>query len=93
MRRRHAAAEDGLLAKEIGFGFFLEGGLDDSASRAADALGPCERGLLGLLAGVLIDGDERRDAFALGELAADDVARAFRRDHDHVHVLRAARRS
>ncbi len=42
---------------------------------------------LALPARVLVDGDERRDAFALGELAADDVAGAFRRDHDHVHVL------
>ena len=87
-QRARAAAEHGLFAEEIGLGLFLEGGFDHAGAGAADALGPGERDLLRLLAGVLIDGDERRHAFAFGVLAADDVAGAFRRDHDDVHVLR-----
>ena len=87
-QRARAAAEHGLLAEKIGLGFLLEGRLDDAAARAADALGPGERDLLGLLAGVLVDRDERRHAFALGVLAAHDVAGAFRRDHDDVHIRR-----
>ena len=81
-------AKDGLLAEEVGFGFFLEGGLDDAAAGAADAVCPGESDLLGLLVGVLMDGDEGGDALAFGVLAADDVAGAFRGHHDDVHVLR-----
>src|SRR4051812_13186017 len=36
---RDAAAQDGLLAEQVGLGLVLEGGLDDAAARAADALG------------------------------------------------------
>ena len=35
-----------------------------------------------------MDRDERGNAFAFGVLAANDVARAFRGDHDHIHILR-----
>ena len=38
-QRADAAAEDGLFAEEVGFGFFGDGGLDDAAAGAADALG------------------------------------------------------
>ena len=38
-----AAAEDGLLAEEVGLGLFGEGGLEDSGAGAADALGVAER--------------------------------------------------
>jgi len=82
------AAKHGLLTKEIGLGFFLEGGFDDTAASAANAVRPGEGDLLGLLVGVLMDGDEGGHAFAFGVLAADDVAGAFRGHHDHVHVLR-----
>ena len=38
---RHTAAQDGLFAEEVGFGFFLEGGFDHAGTRPADALGIC----------------------------------------------------
>ena len=82
-----AAAEDGLLAEEVGLGLLLEGGLEHAGAGGADALGPGERGLLGLLGLVLRDGDERRHALALGVEAADHVAGALGRDHDDVDVL------
>ena len=41
-QRGGAAAEDGLFAEKIGFGFFLEGGFDDAGAGAADAFGPGE---------------------------------------------------
>ena len=50
-----AATKDGLLAEKVGLGFLLEGSLDDSGARPADALGPSEGDLLGLTIGVLLD--------------------------------------
>ena len=69
-----AAAEDGLLAEEVGLGLFGEGGLEDSGAGAADALGVGEREGEGVAAGVLLDGDEGGDAAAFGEDFADAVA-------------------
>ena len=40
-----AAAQDGLLAEEIGFGFFGEGGFQNAGAGAADAFGVGEREL------------------------------------------------
>lgn len=81
-----ATAEDGLFAEEVGFGFFLEGCFKDAAAGAADAFGPGECGFFGLLAGVLVNGDEAGNAFALGVLAADDVAGAFGGHHDDINL-------
>ena len=55
-----AAAEDGLLAEEVGLGLFGEGGLEDSGAGAADAFGVGEGEGEGVAAGVLLDGDEAR---------------------------------
>src|SRR5690606_14444406 len=85
---RKAAAKNGLFAEEIRFGFLFEGSFDDAGAGPANTLGPGERDLFGLLAGILVNSDERRDAFALGELAADDVAGAFRRHQDYIDILR-----
>ncbi len=87
-QRRRAAAEHGLFAEEVGFRFFLERGLDDPGAGAADTLGPREGNFLRLLARILEDGDQRGHALSLDILAAHDVAGAFRRDHDHVHLRR-----
>src|SRR5918997_1243655 len=38
----HAAAQDGLLAEQVGLGLVLEGGLDHAGPGAADALGVAE---------------------------------------------------
>src|SRR5437867_659851 len=42
------AAEDRLLAEEIGLGLFLEGGLEDSGARGGGGVDHAEPGLLGL---------------------------------------------
>ena len=84
----HAAAQDGLLAEQVGLGLLAEGGLEDAGARAADARGVGQRIVLRLAGGVLIHGDEVRHALALEVLAADGVARALRGDHDDVDVLR-----
>ncbi len=81
-----AAAEDYLLAEEIGLGLFGEVGLDDAGARGADALGVGQRQILGLAAGVLVDGDERGNAASFLVLAAHQMAGALGGDHDHVDV-------
>ena len=43
--------------------------------------------VLGAAGGVLLDGDQRRHAAALGVGAAHEVAGALRGDHDHVDAL------
>ena len=64
-KRARAAAQHGLFAEQIGFGLFLETGLDDAGARAADALGPGQRDLLGLLARVLINARSARARLCL----------------------------
>ncbi len=60
-QRAGAAAENGLLAEEVGFGLFGEGGLKDPRAGATDALGVTECEGERVAAGVLFDGDETGD--------------------------------
>src|SRR5689334_8644089 len=80
------AAEDGLLAEEIGLRLFLERGLEHAGARAADALRVREPDLLRITARILLDGEQARNAAALLVLAAHEMPGALRRDHEHVHV-------
>ena len=59
-----SAAEDDLLAEEVGFGFLLKVGLDDSGASAADGRGVREGDVAGFSGFVLVDGDEAGDAAA-----------------------------
>jgi len=83
-----AAAEDHLLAEQIGLGLFLVGRLEDAGAGAADPVAPSQRDLLGGARGVLLHRDQARHAAALLVLAADQMSRPLRRDHDDVDVLR-----
>src|SRR6201996_5096943 len=78
--RGGAAAEDGLLAKEIGLRLFGEGGLENTAACSADALCVGQRDGEGFAGGVLLHSDERGDAAAFGEDLTDAVAGALRGD-------------
>ena len=77
-QRRHAAAQDDLLAEQVGLGLFPEGRLEDARAGAADPRRVGERHVLGVPRGVLVDGDERRHPFALQVLRADQVTGALR---------------
>ena len=90
-QRADAAAEDGLLAEQVGFGFFGERGLDDAAAGAADAFGVGQADLERFVAGAVAHGDEAGHAAAGDEFAADEVARAFRGDEQRVDALRRLR--
>src|SRR5581483_8485790 len=86
--RAGAAAKHGLLAEEISLGLLLEGGLEHAGAGRADALGPGERELFGLLRFVLGNRHQRGHALTLDIKAPDHVARALGRDHDDVDVRR-----
>lgn len=79
-----SSAEDGLFAEEVGFGFFAEGGAEDSGSGGAD--GPCvgEGELFGVAGGILVDGDKGGESGAGEEFGAESVAGAFGGDHGDV---------
>ena len=81
------AAEDGLLAEEVGFGLLFERRLEDAGASGADADGVRESELPGPTRGVLLDGDQRGRSVPLREEPPHDVARPFRGDHDHVVAL------
>src|SRR5215207_4897353 len=78
------AAEDGLLAEQVGLGLLLEGGDQRPGPGAADR--PCVAlgQVPGLAGGVLGDRDQHRGALAVLELAPDQVTRALGGDHGHV---------
>ena len=71
-----AAAEDCLLAEQVGLGLFLEGGLQNACTAGANAGGVSQSNLLRLAGVVLLNADQGRAALALGVQAADDVAGA-----------------
>ena len=86
------AAENGLLAEEIRLRLLLESGLEDTSTGATDALGPCEGGLLGCAAFVLVDGDEGGNPLAFLILTTNGVTRSLGGNHDDVDMLRRLNR-
>ena len=83
----HAAAEHGLLAKEVGFGFGAERGFKHARARAADAQRVGEADIQRIAGGVLFHCDQAGHALAGLVFAAHGVAGALGRDHDDVDVL------
>ena len=82
-----ASAEDGLLAKKIGLGFFFEGGLEEASAGGADPSGPGHGNRAGLAGGVLLHREEGRNATSLDILAANDMSWAFGGDKDDVDIF------
>ncbi len=85
-QRRHAAAQQRLLAEQVGLGLLLERRLEDAGPRGADAPGVGERPGAGRARRVLLDREQRRHAAALLVHAAQEVAGALGRDHPDVDV-------
>jgi hypothetical protein len=83
-QRRHATAEHRLLAEEVGLGLLVERRVEDAGPGRAEGVGVREGEVVRLAAGILLDGDQRRDATALGVGPTDEVAGALRGDHRHV---------
>src|SRR5699024_9432979 len=82
------AAEHALLTEEVGLGLLGEGRRDDTGAGTTDALGVGLREVPGAAGGVLLDGDDVRDAPTVDELAAHGVPGSLRRDEDDVDTLR-----
>src|SRR5579862_2334135 len=80
-----AAAKDGLLAEEVGLGFFGEGGFENAGASAADAASIRERESFGAAGGVLFDGEKAWGAATFGEDFTDTVAGSFGSDHGDVN--------
>ena len=80
------AAQHGLLAEQVGFGFFTEVGFDDAGTAAAVRCRVRQRDVACRARLVLRNRDQVRHAATLRIRAANRVARCLRRDHDHVEV-------
>ncbi|OPZ54834.1 MAG: hypothetical protein BWY91_01426 [bacterium ADurb.BinA028] len=81
---RRATAQHGLLAEQVGLALLGEGRLDAAGAQATDRLGIGLGDVPGPTGGILLDADEDRDATAVVELAAHEVAGALGGDHDDV---------
>ncbi len=80
------AAQDDLLAEQIGFAFFLEVGLDDAGAAAADGRRVRQAQVMGIARGILVHRDQAGHAAALEIFAAHGVAGALGGDHQYVQV-------
>src|SRR5690606_25021530 len=68
------------------FALFLEAGLDDARTAAADAAGVGQGEVKGVARCILVNGNQARHAATLLVFAAHGVAGALRRDHDDVNT-------
>ena len=65
----------------------MESGLNDAGTCAANALGPCQSNLLGVFRGTLEHGNQGGYTLAFNILAANNVTRSLRSDHDDADTL------
>ena len=82
----HAAAENVLLAKEVGLGLGLEVGLEKCRASSADGSAIGQGEVERVAGGVLVGADQARGTLALNIGGADGVAGSLGGNHDHVAV-------
>ena len=80
-----AAAEDGLLAEQVGLGLVVHRGLHDTGTGSADAGDVGQGQVQAVAGGVLLHGHKAGHALARHVLAADRVAGTLGGRHEHVH--------
>ena len=86
--RRRAAAQHGLLAEQVRLGLLGEGRLEDAGAGVAEGPGVGHRPVAGGAGLVAVDGEQGGHAATGLVDAADEVARALRRDHPDVDDAR-----
>ena len=82
----HAAAQDGLLAEQVGLGLFVHGSFQDAGTGAADAGDVSQSDIIGLAGGVLLHSDQAGHTLARHILRADGVAGTLGSGHEDVHI-------
>ena len=87
-QRRDAAAQQRLLAEQVGLGLLRERRLEHARSCGAEAPGVRQHAGAGRPRCVTIDGEQGRYAAALAVHAAQQVTRTLGRDHPDVDELR-----
>src|SRR5499426_1677328 len=87
-QRGQSAAEHRLFAEEVSLGLFFESRLDDAGARPAYRPRVSQADLPGVAARVLSDGQQAWNSRAAFVFAANQMAGAFRRDHEHVDFSR-----
>ena len=83
-----AAAEDSLLAEQIGLGLCPESGLKDTCAGSADTCAIGKSLVQSLARSILIYSDEGRSSLACLVLAADSVSGSLGSDHCDVNICR-----
>ena len=81
-----AAAQHGLLAEKVGFGFFAEVGFNHAAFGAAVGRGIREGDVAGFAGFILVNRNQGGHAAAFFVFAAHGVAGAFGGNHNHIEV-------
>ena len=82
----NTAAENCLLAEQVGLGLIVHGGLHDAGAGAADTGDVGQGNVIGLAGGILLHGNQAGHALACHILGTNRVAGALGRSHEHVHV-------
>ena len=85
--RAHAAAQHGLLAEQVRFGFLGKRRLDDAGAHHTDALRVRQRDGARLTGAVLVNRKQRGRSGAFDVQLANAVAWRLGGDHRHVEVL------
>ena len=84
----NAAAENCLLTKEVGFGFFAEGGFQSACTGTANALSISQSQVMSLAGRVLVSSYQNGNTAAFGIGTTNQMAGAFRSNHEYVYISR-----
>ena len=87
-QRRHASAQHGLLAEQVGLGLLLEGRVQHARAGASYPPGVGQPDVSGVPRDVLLDGQQSGHAGAAREDLAHPVPRRLRRHHGHIDAVR-----
>ncbi len=82
-----AAAQNSLLAEQIGFALFAEVGFDDARATATDGRAVGQADFQRFAGCVGVNSHKTGNAAAFDVFAAHGVTRAFRGHHDHVNAF------